>query len=174
MKEEYIPYCIAEQTGNSYQLRLKKRYSLTMFILLRVLPWLILVCAFFSADAIRDAAGQPWFGIYYFMLLGVAGWLLFARYPYRLSFSPGQFSRRVNMFYFTWEEEEELNENSSVEVKRVRGYRSEAWVFYLYRDGARKKLFHVPIFLSDNKNSRDNLIRLFKEVSGVKQVALKE
>ncbi len=175
MITDLSPFTVAEDNlPTDCRLVLKKKNKTICFFLYRVAPWIIMICTLFVAGPLREAAGQLVFSIYGLLMFGASIWLLIYRYPVELSFSAGRFDRKINVFYFTFHEEEALNGESVVEVKKVRGNRSAAWVFSLQEDSKRKRLFHIPIVFTENKKSRDNFILLFREVSGVRNIQVKE
>ncbi|MCZ2459040.1 MAG: hypothetical protein LC128_05380 [Chitinophagales bacterium] len=81
-----------------------------------------------------------------------------------MTFGPGQMTLSFNRNYFNYSETETLGPGDEILAVRERAGKGAYWMFYLVRQGQKKKkLFSIPAALALNHASRNNFLNIFEQ-----------
>ena len=157
------------ETPETLTLQLKKGNKILFFTTFRVMPLFLLVgLAFAPEDIYRTLPPLLYWGLY-LSILAVVFASVFYRYTAAITFNSNCMTLRFNLCFFEWNETELLASADEILIAKERGGRSVYWMFYLVKQGQKKKkLFHIPVSFSENLASRNNFIAIFEQKYNLK------
>lgn len=167
-QKDYTPYRLVEERPGMLKLRLKKRHRALRLVMFRIAPWFLLLCLALAHEGLSKAAPGWFYGVWLLLISGISVYLLVHRYDFEITLEKGRISRTLDFFYTSLVETETLLEDDSMSVVKERGGRSVYWAFYLTQEGRKQRILHIPIFIGENREARNNLAKAFEDICGTK------
>lgn len=167
-QKDYTPYRVVEGQPGSLTLQLNKRHQVLRLFLFRIVPWFLLLCLSLTHESLSREMPEWLYGAWFLLIAGLSVYLLLHRYDVEIVLTKGSITRKLDFLYMSCDETETLHETDSMSVVQERGGRSVYWAFYLTQAGQKKRILHVPIFLDENLQARNNLAQAFELICGIK------